>query len=223
MYDWNFAVVWPYLPALGRGLLTTIQLTVVTIGLGTPIGVLVGVALTSRSPLARWPILACVDVLRSLPILILILWVYYVIPQLVGRPRMSSFTLASIALVANLAAFVADVVRASIRGFPTGLREAALASGLSNRKAMLHVVLPGVVRELLPTMSLLYIDMLKLTSLASVIAVTELLHTADLIRAQTFRALEVFTVVAVAYLLLVMPFSAAVRALEHSSTFGRRS
>jgi polar amino acid transport system permease protein len=182
---------------------------------------ILGLGLLAKPAIIRYPLFLFVDIVRSLPILILILWVYYFVPVLFGRPEMSSYTLACIALVLNLSAFVADVVRASVGAFPKGLLEAAYACGLSRAGALRRIVIPYVLREILPTLSLLYIDMLKLTSLASVIAVYELLHTADKIRSVTFRAIEVFTVVAAIYLMLVMPFSALVRLMERSRWFAR--
>jgi polar amino acid transport system permease protein len=122
------------------------------------------------------------DVIRSLPVLILILWVYYFVPVFIGMPDMNSFSLAAIALTINLAAFIADVVRARIISFPNGLIDAAYACGLSKFSTFVHIMLPEIIREILPTLSLLYIDILKLSSLASVIGVYELVHTADKVR-----------------------------------------
>lgn len=212
----DFKTVLSFAPALVSGVRTTLLLTGLTIALGTPIGIALGVLLRFRSPIIRLPLLFLIDIIRSLPVLILILWVYYVVPALLGLPTISSFTLATLALVANLAAFVADIVRGAIAGVPRGLIDAGYASGLSRLAVLRRVTLPLVIRELLPTLALLWIDMLKLSSLASVISVYELVHTADKIRSETFRAIEVFTVIAVIYLAIVMPFSFAVRWLERT-------
>ena len=222
-YPWDFAPVWRYFPALMRGVVVTLYLTALAIVLGTPIGIIQGLLLTVRNRWIRYPLILFTDAVRSLPVLILILWVYYFVPVLVGLPRMSPFSLATIALTANLAAFIADVVRASVNAFPQGLLDAAHACGLSRLATLRHIVLPEVVREILPTLALLYISILKLSSLASVIAVHELLHAADRIRAITFQAIEVFTVLAGIYIVLVMPLSLAVRSLETSRFFRRRA
>lgn len=222
-YSWDFYSVLKYYPALLRGVGVTLSLTGLTILVGTPLGILLGLLLRAPAPLVRYPLLFVTDVVRSLPILILILWVYYIVPVLLSRPDMTSFSLALLALVINLAAFVADVVRASVGAFPRGLIEAGYACGLSRTSVVWHIVMPSVIRELVPTLSLLYIDMLKLSSLASVISVYELVHSADRIRSETFRAIEVFTVVAIVYLIIVMPFSFCVRILEKSQYFRRVS
>jgi polar amino acid transport system permease protein len=217
----DFQSVWRYWPALLRGVEVTLLLTGITILVGTPVGIVLGFLLRLRSPLLRLPILAAVDAVRSLPVLILILWTYYLLPAVLGRPRMGSFTLAAIALSVNLAAFIADVVRGALNGFPRPLLDAAYAVGLSRFAAARHVLIPSIARELVPVFALLYIDMLKLSSLASVIAVNEVLHVADKIRSETFLAIEVFTLVAVIYLFIVMPFAAGARALERSKHFRR--
>ena len=219
--DLDFRAVLVFAPALLQGVLTTLLLTGLTVAIGTPLGVTLGVLLRSRSRLVRLPLLFAVDIIRSLPVLILILWVYYVLPIVLDLPSLSSFALAAIALTTNLTAFVADVVRGAIAGVPRGLIDAGYASGLTRLSVLRHVTLPLVVRELLPTLALLWIDMLKLSSLASVISVYELVHTADRIRSETFRAIEVFTVIAVIYLAIVMPFSILIRRLE-GTTLKRR-
>jgi polar amino acid transport system permease protein len=170
--------------------------------LGTPLGILLGLALQARILPIRYSLLFLTDVIRSLPVLILILWVYYFVPVFIGMPDMNSFSLAAIALTINLAAFIADVVRARIISFPNGLIDAAYACGLSKFSTFVHIMLPEIIREILPTLSLLYIDILKLSSLASVIGVYELVHTADKVRVETFQAIEVFSVVALSQFVL---------------------
>lgn len=222
-YVWDFDPVIANLPALLTGLGVTLKLTGLAIVIGTPLGILYGIALRIEAGFIRVPLYLTMDAVRSLPILILILWIYYFVPVMIGFPQMGAFWLALIALTINLAAFIADVVRASLAAYPQGLKDAAYACGLSEFATMRHIVIPGVVREILPTLSLLYIDVLKLSSLASVIAVNELLHTADRVRANTFQVIEVFTVVALIYLIIVMPLSFLVRSMEQNKYFRRRS
>ena len=222
-YHWDFGPVWANFPVLLEGVWVTLYLTGLAIIIGTPLGILWGLLLRVKIPLLKYPLLFITDAFRSLPLLILILWVYYFVPVFLGMPKMSSFSLATIALTLNLAAFIADVVRASADSFSKGLLDAAYACGLSKVSTYRHIVIPEIVREILPTLSLLYIDILKLSSLASVIAVYELVHTADKIRSQTFQAIEVFSVVALIYLIIIMPLSATVRYMEKSQYFLRRS
>ena len=222
-YPWDFGPVWAFLPILLQGLWITVKLTVLSIVFGTPVGILLGLALRTRIFIIRSILLFIVDAIRSLPVLILILWVYYFIPVLIGMPQMEAFWLAVIALTLNLSAFIADVVRASTNAFPRGYIDAANASGISSFYTYRYIVIPEVIREIFPILALLYISILKLSSLASVIAVYELVHTADRVRVETFQALEVFSVVAFIYLLLVMPLSAFVRFMEGTKYFKRRA
>src|SRR5262249_38389031 len=103
-YPWDFSVVWRYLPALLHGLGITLLLTGLTIAFGTPMGILLGLALRTKAAVVRYPLLFLTDAVRSLPLLILILWVYYVVPILIGRPDMGSFSLALLAMTINLTA-----------------------------------------------------------------------------------------------------------------------
>lgn len=222
-YQWDFGPVFSAFPALLRGLLVTFQITGLAILIGTPLGVAIGIALTSSVREVRLILFFMTDALRAMPMLILMLGTYYFVPALVGIPGLDATTLAVIALSLNLSAFIAFVVRESILSFPTGLREAASACGLSKRATVVHVLLPHIGRPLIPVFSMMYIETLKLSSLASVIAVYELTHTADKIRTQTFQSLEVFAVVAGIYLIVVMPLSSLVRMLEKSRHFARRA
>lgn len=221
-YSWNFDSVWPFLPVLLKGLGVTLLLTAASIAVGTPLGVLAGVLLLARSKLIRVPLQVTTDAIRSLPPLVLLLWVYYFVPILIGVPELAAFWLATIAFSINLAAFVADVVRASLSAFPANLVDAAVACGLSPGKTLQKIVFPDMFRETLPTLTVLYIGVLKMTSLASIITVHEVVHAADQVRLQTFQVIEVYTILGILYLGVVMPLSAVSRKLERSAWFRRR-
>ena len=221
-YHWNFAPVLGFLPVLITGLLVTLVLTAAAILIGTPLGLVTGVLLLMPTKLLRLPLQWATDAVRALPPLVLLLWVYYFVPFVIGVPDLAAFWLATIAFSINLAAFVADVVRASITAFPRNLVDAAVACGLTPAKTLQKIVLPDVVRELLPALTVLYIGVLKMTSLASIVTVHEVVHAADAIRIETFQVIEVYTVLGILYLLVVMPLSAAARRLETSTWFKRR-
>jgi polar amino acid transport system permease protein len=221
-YPWNFGSVLSFLPLLLRGLGITLLLTMTSIAIGTPLGVLSGIALLIPSRGVRIPLQLITDAVRSLPPLVLLLWVYYFVPFVIGVPDLGAFWLATIAFSINLAAFVADVVRSSLLAFPPNLVDAAVACGLSPGKTLQKIVLPDVFREIFPTLSVLYIGVLKMTSLASIITVHEIVHAADQIRLETFQVIEVYTILGLLYLAVVIPLSAAARWLERSQSFRRR-
>jgi len=219
-YDFDFSVVWRYWPAIRQGFAITFFLTVLVVGTGTPLGV--GYALLLRA-CPRWGqnmLVFAMDVVRSIPVLVLIFLSYYLLPSLFPLRVPSPFVIAWASLSVYLAAFCADVVRGALLIVPQGYLDAARAVGLSRRQIFWRFELRWVVRTVLPSLALLWIGMLKNSSLASVIGVYELTHTADAIVANTFRSIETYTVIAVCYIIVVLPFSALARRLERSSVLG---
>jgi polar amino acid transport system permease protein len=223
-YDWNWGVVWSYRQVFVQGLLITLELTALSVGIGTSAGLAIGISLSSTSralaPMRAFLFLY-VDAVKALPALILLLLFYYWLPYVTGVQ--SPFWLAVIAFSVNLSAFVADVVRHAILGVPRPLVEACYALGMKRATALQHVLIPEALRSILPTLGILAIDVLKLSSIASIIAVRELVHRASEVSAYTYRFLEVYAVLALIYLLLLIPFSRLIRRLEASAVFVRRS
>jgi polar amino acid transport system permease protein len=214
VYDWDFSILRPYLPALRHGLVVTVQLSGLAIVLGTTIGFLLGFVLRVRAIPLRWPLLIAVDVVRSIPVLVLLLIGNYFLPDWIGRPDLSPFTIATVVLTLNLSVFVGDVVRGALSHIPRGELEAARAVGLTEYKVVVRFVIPRLVRLALPTLTLLYIATIKNSALASVIAVTDIAHVANLISSTKYRTLEAFVAMTVLYLALIMPLTLLSRRLE---------
>jgi polar amino acid transport system permease protein len=215
-YDWNFASLLPYWKPLLKGLEITVLLTLLTAIIGTPLGFLLGFLLRAKLAVARWPLALVVDVFRSMPMLVLLLATNYFLPILIGRPSLSPFSIALIALSVNLTVFVADVVRGTVDNVPIGEIEAARAIGFCERDVLARFIIPRVFQLSLPTLALLYIATAKNSSLASTIAVYELTYTANLIVTEKMRTLEVFALVALIYVVLILPFSFLAHRLEIS-------
>jgi polar amino acid transport system permease protein len=223
-YDWNWSAIWTYRFALLQGVGVSLALTSVAIVAGTIAGLAVGIAqewLARSQPILAALLLFSLDAIKALPPLILMLLCYYWLPYVVGLR--SPFWLAALALAVNLGAFVADLVRHAIAGVPRPLVEACFAVGMTRAKALRYVIVPEALRSIVPSLGYLYLSVLKLSSLASVIAVHELLYRASEISTHTFRFLEVYAALAIIYLVLLMPFSYIVRRLESSPLFLRRS
>lgn len=223
-YDWDWSVIWLYRYAFLHGLVITIQLSALSVSAGTLIGLGLGIILSSQARsllLLRALLLFLVDCLKALPPLILLLFSYYWLPYVIGVR--SSFWLAAISLSLNLSAFVADVFRHAVSGVPRPLIEAGYALGMTRLMVLRRLVIPEALRAIVPTLGLLAIDILKLSSLASIIAVGELVHRASEVSAYTYRFLEVYAALAVIYLIVLLPFSHVVRRLETSALFIRRS
>jgi polar amino acid transport system permease protein len=223
-YDWDWGTIWAYRYVLAKGLFVTLELTVISVLAGTLAGLALGLLLSSTSRaliLIRVPLLLYIDVVKALPALLLLLLFYYWLPYLSGIQ--SPFWLAVITFTVNLSAFVADVFRHAISGVPKPLAEACYALGMTRPTAMSHVIVPEALRSILPTLGILAIEILKLTSIASIIAVPDLIHRASDVSTYTFRFLEMYAALAVIYLLVLVPFSHLVRRLEASAAFLRRS
>lgn len=224
MIDWDWSIVLQYRWALLRGLGVTIALTLSAVMIGTGAGIPIGVLLaTTRRELQdlRAIVVFVVDVVRSLPLLILLLVFNFWVAAFAGIK--SAFVLAVLALSVNLAAFVADLIRAALERIPAPFIDAAYALGMTPGQVFLRVSLPEAVRDAFPTLTILYIDILKLSSLASVIAVPEIVHAATTISAREFRYLEVSAALAGIYVMLVLPLTLAQRRLERGALSHRRS
>ena len=157
----------------------------------------------SKHPLVFVPILFLTEILRQLPLLVVLIWLYYVLPS-VGI-IISGFWAAFIGLSFNLAAYISETIRAGIESIPKGQAESAIALGYSKSLLMRKIILPQAFKRMLPNIMNLYINQIKLSALASVIAVNELLHMGNIIISATYRPLEVYTAVAVMYLIIIMP------------------
>lgn len=179
---------------------------------GTLLGVLVGLLLPKRA--ARFFLYPIVDVVRAVPPLVLLLFMYFLLTEQVIGTTFSAFWVYVVAMSLNLAAFTADVVRAALENVPPSSIDAGRALGMSRKQLTRYIILPHVFREAIPAMTVLYIGMLKMSSLASVINVREVVYAAQTVIADISRSLEAWTVVAAIYVVLVVPASHLARRVE---------
>lgn len=219
-YDWNFKRLWPYLEAFWSGTVTTLSLTGIVIVSGTILGVIIGLIITRRYP--RFFLYPLIDIIRALPPLVLILFMYYLLTQQVIGTTIKAFWVCAIAMTLNLAAFTADLVRAAVENVPRSSVDAGKALGMSHPQLTRYIVLPHVFKEIIPAMTLLYIAMLKMSSLASVINVRDVVYSAQVVITETVRSLEAWTIVAVIYLIIVIPLTYLARWIEKKFERGER-
>lgn len=200
--DWT--VVWQYRADLAQGVLLTIALTVATMAIAVPGGILV--MLMRQSPLraVSWLGTVFVEFFRNVPLILLVYWAFYVLPILTDI-QFSAFATGLVAMCLNVSAYNAETFRAGVNSIRKGQLEAAMAMGMSRSQAMRKVILPQAIRRILPVLASTWVSLFKDTSLVSVIAVGELAHTALQIRSQTFRVLEMLTAMAVIYWALGYP------------------
>jgi len=201
-FDWN--VVWQHRDALAAATVTTILLTVATMAIAVPCGIVVAILrLSAWKPIAALAT-AYVELFRNLPLILVVYWAFYVPPIMTGL-GLSPLVTGLAALALNVTAYNAETFRAGINSIRRGQLDAAMALGMSRIQALRRVVLPQALRRILPVLASTWVSLFKDTSLVSVIAVTELAYVAMQIRAQTFRVLEMLTALAAIYWLLGYP------------------
>ena len=223
-YQWDFSVVNDNIDVFLKGLGISFALTFIVIFIGTLLGFFLGIFLSTKDEDDsgfKKILTVLIDAVRALPILIFILVINYWAPPVIGIH--SPFLLSCLALSLNLTAFVSDVVRSAIESVPKPYALAGFALGMTPKSVSRRIIIPEAIRQVIPTFSLLYIDVFKMSSIASVIAVKELTYSATLISSNSFRFLEVFTFLAIIYLSIILPFSYGARRLEKSKWFTRRS
>lgn len=218
--NWGWYVVnpstksgWTNLSFLLSGLKYTVLLSVTAIVISVTVGLLVALPGLSARPWLRRMSRSYVEVVRAVPILVLILWVYYGLPQLSGI-TLSVFWAGVLALALSDSAFEAEIFRAGIQSVAKGQYEAAWSVSLSYRDTMRYVILPQAIRRILPALGNQLVYMLKMSSLVSVIGMQELTRKANELVVTEYRPLEIYTVLVLEYLVLILIVSAGVRWLE---------
>ncbi len=190
-------------PMVLSGLWITVLLCLAVIPLGLAGGLLAALGSVARARWIRWPVMAFVDLFRAIPPLVLLIFIYAGLPF--AGLRISPFTAVVIGFFLNNSAYYGEVFRAGIQSVGTGQTEAARSTGLTAPQTLIHVVLPQAVRNVLPDLLSNTIEVVKLTSLASVVSLGEMLHAADMARSVTYNASPI-VLAGLVYLLLLWPF-----------------
>ena len=196
-------------PTLAKGVVLTLELTFVSFTLGVLLGVVVAFARDHRFRVVRGAALVYVWVFRAIPTLIQLLFVWDALPQVfpvLKGPGFTPFLAATVALTLNEGAYAAEIVRGGMLAIDDGQKLAARALGLSPWRTFRRVTAPQLVRVIIPPMSNDFITLLKITSLASVISVQELLGNTQRAVASTFQFAEWYGAVAVYFLVIVSIF-----------------
>jgi len=209
-FDW--AAVIAALPDLLQGLQLSLLIALAGLAGGIVLGILAGVALTYGGRLTVLPAQLYVALIRGTPIVVQVMFVYFALPIMMDI-RISGIS-AAITLVVNSGAYNAEIIRGALDGVPFGLREAGLAMGLPFRTVLLHVITPIAFRRALPAMGNQFVNLVKDTSIFLVIGVGELTRRGQEIMAANFRAVEIWTAVAIIYLLVISLLALGLRVLE---------
>jgi polar amino acid transport system permease protein len=212
-YEWDFGLLVQNWPVLLRGVLVTVQLWVPAMAAGLSLGLLLGLSRLSRSGWIARPALGAIELFRGTPVLIQLIWFFYAFPIVIGL-QLSPFAAALLGLTLNTGAYCAEIVRGGIQSIPRGQFEGAKALGMNRAQAMRRIILPQVLRRMLPAFTNRGIELAKVTSLASVLSVHELMYQGRLLSSTYYRPLEILTTVAIVYFVLIYPGSVLSARLE---------
>lgn len=215
--DFRWDVVWNAMPQMVQGAQLTAQITLIGIGGGMVIGTLCGLILAFRLPVIHWLVFAYVSVIRGTPIVVQAMFIYFALPLAMDL-TLSGFAAASLCLALNAGAYITEIVRGAVLSIDKGLTDAGLALGMSYPQVLTTVVGPLAFRRTIPPLGNQFIISLKDSALFLVIGVAELAQRGEQLTAQTGRALEIWTAVAVFYLIMTFTLAMIMRLIERRMT-----
>jgi polar amino acid transport system permease protein len=207
----NLAIMERALPLVLMGLKQTVLLCLLVIPLGLAGGLVFALASLARARALRWTAIVGIDFFRAIPPLVLLIFIYSGLPFAGFRP--SPITAVAIAFFLNTSSYYGEIYRAGIESIGAGQWDAARSTGLKGYQTLAYVVLPQATRNVLPDLVSNTIEVVKLTSIASVVALPELLYSADMARSVTFNSSPIVLAAAI-YLVMLWPFVRLVSRLE---------
>ena len=212
-YSFLFNVVWKNWSYLLGGVTLTLRVMAASYALAFAIGLVVGALRLSKRRSLNLPAWSYVEVCRNTPALVQLIWIFYCLPIFTGID-IDPITASVIALAINAGAYMAEDFRAGIQAVEKGQIEAARSLGMSYLQAMQKIVVPQAIRTLIPPLLNHGVALMKWSALVSVLGVADLTYRAQLLSTQTFRPIEIFTSIGLAYFVMSMTFSYIVRTLE---------
>lgn len=196
------------------GIALTLYLAVVSGVLSFLGGLVLGMLSLARTRWIRYPVEVFIQLVRGMPLLMVIFWLFFLLPALLGRTVAENWTVIA-ALTVFTSAYFSQIVRAGIAGIPAGQREAAISTGLTSRQAMMYVILPQALRNMIPSFVNQFVSLIKDTSLAFIVGVSELTHIATQINNRSLvHPAEIFLFVAAVYFVICYALTAYSRRLE---------
>ena len=215
MTRFDLAYLGSILPLLLDGLQTTFTIWAISLCGGLLLGIVLAVLRLSRTPAVAWAAAAYVNLLRAVPLLLLIFWFYFLVPLLLGHP-VGGFISALIGFTLFEAAYFCEIVRSGIQSVRRGQIQAGLASGLTYQQTMRWIVLPQALRNMLPVLLTETINLFKSTALVYVVGVRDFLTTASVIGTRDNNLVPIYLLVAAVYFVLCLAASLGVSRLQRS-------
>ena len=213
MYNWHFDFLWEYRIVFVNGAIVTAELTALAWSIGVILGLVIALARLSPLPWFRAPAVLFVETFRSTPALVQLVWIYYALPIITGL-QLSAFMSVGVGLGLHTAAYFGEIFRGGIVSIERGQMDAAKSVGMVYWQAMARIILPQAIRRMLPPFMNETANLVKLTSLGSVLAVYELLHASNNLITNTYRPLEVYTMAAITFAVIIYPMIHGARIME---------
>lgn len=215
----NPAMFWEYREILAAGLLFNIYVFLAGATVALAVGLAAALLRVNRLRPLRWAGTVHVEVFRNAPDYIMVVWMHFVLPLLLGaligrRLEFPPFVSAVIALGLVYSGYFAETFRTGIQAIPLGHLEAARACGMSERQILWRIVLPQVVRRMLPEAVNIFVSLFKATTIVSLIAVPDLMYRVSMVIQQEMRPLPMYTGAALTYFVVVYLFAGTIRALS---------
>lgn len=212
-YQWDFDAIFQYRTVLVDGMLTTLRVLAFSVTIGVVLGLILAPLRAAHSRWIRWPVQALIETVRAVPPLVLVVWAYYCLPILTDM-QLSAYWTCVLALGLYGSVFFAEIFRSGLQSVDHGLVEAALAVGMTPFRALLRVAAPIAFLRILPAFVGQCVMAIKNSVLGSYIAVGELLYEGQRLSTATFRPLEVLTLVALFFVVTILPLSLLAGAIE---------
>lgn len=217
-FDWNAAIA--SLPTLLSGLPLTLLISLSGVAIGMVLGVLFGLLRLSKSTPVRLFAIAYIELFRGSPVLVQVLFLFYGLPAILGHP-LAPLTAAIAAIALNSGAYISEVVRGGIVSIDKGQREAGNSLGMGPVQTFISVIWPQTLRRITPALGNQAITSIKDTSLLSVIGIGELVRQGQIYIAATFKALEVYFMIAMLYLAITLVLSFLISMYEKKQSIGQ--
>jgi len=191
----------------------TLRLAIPAILLGFCVGIILGLARLASRPWIHYPAVVYIEVIRGIPLVMVIFWFWFLVPVMIGRP-VPEYWVALTAFVIFEAAYIGEIIRAGIQSVPKGQKDAATASGLTYSQTMGSIILPQAIRNMIPSLVTQFIVLFKDTSLASIIGMMDLTKAAQTVSEREIRPFEMYLFIAVVYWAFTYSMSRFSRWLE---------
>ncbi len=215
--QFNWLGVIDYIPALLQGLYYTLLVSVVGLVIGFVLGAIFGLGRISRSKIVYGISTAYIELLRGTPVLVQAIWIYFALPLIIGF-NIPSLTAGIVVIGLNSGAYIAEIVRGAVQSVEKGQMEAGRSLGLSQHLTMRYVIWPQAFKRMIPPLGNQFIISIKDTSLLSVILVPELIFQGRLVASNHFNAVEIYTTVAIFYLVITLTLSKVLNIMEKRLT-----